>query len=387
MPATIPSKFFARYRSWQWIKHRILDQYVTRWSRMVGSFAPTIHVIDTFAGAGHYDGPDGKKVEGSPIIEARACKVYNAQFADKQRRMDLLCIERDRRNFEKLSEALKPFGDVAKVRKGDFFTHIPEILGLIKSDPALVLFDPIGLKPITAERCRPLLARAGKTDVFVVVDFQIVHRTGGQLLPNGDPNQTYKTAPALVANIDDFFSTKEWRQIAVNPSYTPSAREHLYLGLYMRHVLGARYRFQCAYPVRARHNAPPEYWIVNASNDVRALWLMNDCIAAVDPDLMERTLSGPDQLPGFVTVTLEAFRAEIESQLCQAMVAAVQKAGGSLGFGPMCVSLLNEFFGRVPESGYARLVKRLVKDNVIDREQRQAAKLEPKEILSLPKIS
>jgi three-Cys-motif partner protein len=200
MPATIPTKFFTSYRSWQWIKHQILDQYVTRWSRMVGTFAPSIHVIDTFAGAGHYDGSDGARVEGSPIIEARACMVYNQQFSDRERTMDLFCIERDGDNFDRLAKALQPFGETVRVRRGDFVDHIPEVLQLIKSEPSQVLFDPIGLKPITAVRCRPLLARAGKTDVFVVVDFQIVHRTGGQLLASGSPDPAYKASSALAAN-------------------------------------------------------------------------------------------------------------------------------------------------------------------------------------------
>ena len=56
MPATVPARFFDKYRAWQWIKHQILNDYITRWSRMVGTFAPTIHIVDAFAGAGHYEG-------------------------------------------------------------------------------------------------------------------------------------------------------------------------------------------------------------------------------------------------------------------------------------------------------------------------------------------
>ncbi len=387
MPATVPTKFFDTYRPWQWIKHQILGEYITRWSRMVGSFAPSIHIVDTFAGAGHYDGPDGHRLEGSPIIEARACAVYNAQFASRKHRMDLFCIERDPKVFAKLVEALAPFGDVVRARRGDFFAHVPELLHLITSDPALILFDPIGLKPITADRCRPLLARAGKTDLLVVVDFQIVHRTGGQLLASGEPNPKYKTAVALTANIDAFFSTKDWRKIAVNPKLSAQARERQYLNLYAGHVLGSGYTFRCAYPVRARHQGSPEYWIVNSSNNVKALWLMNDCIAGVDPKLMEKTLTAPDQLPGFLTVTLEAYREDIEHQAQAAMIGAIHKAGGTAPFSELCQKMLGEFFGRLSESAYARLVKKLVKDGAVTREQRPAAKLLPTEQLSLPAVN
>src|SRR2546425_11052665 len=99
MPATPPTKFFTSYRGWQWIKHQILSEYITRWARMVGTFASSTHIIDTFAGAGHYDSPEGGRVEGSPIIEARACKVYNQQFAQQGRMMNLFCIEADPENL------------------------------------------------------------------------------------------------------------------------------------------------------------------------------------------------------------------------------------------------------------------------------------------------
>ena len=383
MPATPPTQFFATYRGWQWIKHQILTEYITRWARMVGSFAPKIHIVDTFAGAGHYDGPDGGKVQGSPIIEARACLVYNGQFSQQSRTMDLFCIEADQENFRKLEEALNLFGSVVRIRGGDYFIHIPEVLNDIKSDPTLVLFDPMGLKPITADRCRPLLARAGKTDVFVVVDFQIVHRTSGQMLPNGDPNPAHKTAAALVANLDGFFNTTAWRSIAMNSKLTTADRERLYLDLYFRHVLGERYNFHCAYAVRARVGAPPEYWIVNASNNVRALWLMNDCLASVDPKLMEKTITAPNQLTGFVDAAVEAYRSDVESEFEAAMIATLDKAGGTLSFAKVSDALLAQFFGRVDEPAYARVAKRLVKNGRLSRQQRPAAKLDPTEILSL----
>jgi len=386
MPATPPTKFFTTYRGWQWIKHQILSEYITRWARMVGSFAPKIHIVDTFAGAGHYDGPGGDKVEGSPIIEARACQVYNSQFSGQSRTMDLFCIEADHENFRKLGEALTPFGGIVKTRDGDYFTHIPEVLQVIKADPTLILFDPIGLKPITANRCRPLLARAGKTDVFVVVDFQIIHRTAGQMLPNGDPNPAHKTASALIANLDGFFNTTDWRPIAVSSKFTTGEKERLYLDLYFRHVLGMRYRFQCAYPVRGRVGAPPQYWIVNASNSVRALWLMNDCLASVDPKLMQKTVTAPNQLTGFVDAFVEAYQIDVEREFEGAMIAVLQKADGALSFGKVSEALLAQFFGRVHESTYARVAKRLVKNGRLRRQQRAAAKLDQAEILSLPTV-
>jgi len=382
MPATLPPKFFASYRSWQWIKHQILSDYLTVWARKVGSFAPSIHIVDAFAGAGHYEGSEGRRVEGSPLIEARAARIYQQQFPN--RTINVFCIERNPENFEKLAQAIAPFADLVQVRKGDFFKYVPEVLQLIKSDPALILFDPIGLKPITADRCRPLLARSGATDIFVVVDFQIVHRSAGQLMSNGLPNPSYATAVALAANIDAFFSTANWRAVAVDPKLNVAQREQAYLDLYFRTVLQSRYKFRCAYPVRARHDGAPEYWIVNASNHERAFWLMNDCIASVDPKLMRKTLATGDQLPGFLDATIDAYVKDTESELGNAVAVALRRRGAGMPFGKIRAALLPQFFGRVTEATYPRVVKALVKVGALCRQKNLNATLLPDELISLP---
>ena len=112
---------------------------------------------------------------------------------------------------------------------------------------------------------------------------------------------------------------------------------------------------------------------------------MNDCIAAVDPRLMEKTLTVPDQLPGFVALTVDAYRDDVERDVQVAMVATLRNAGGNtLRFGQLRQRMLGEFFGRLPEPAYARLVKRLVANGDIRRQKRPAAKLDLTEILSLP---
>lgn len=49
MPAIDPAKFFDKYRSWQWIKHAILGDYIVVWARKVGSSSTRIHIVDAFA--------------------------------------------------------------------------------------------------------------------------------------------------------------------------------------------------------------------------------------------------------------------------------------------------------------------------------------------------
>jgi len=385
MPRTDPSKFFDKYRSWQWIKHSILTDYLVVWARKVGSIARTIHIVDAFAGAGHYDSDDGATIEGSPVIEAKLAQQYKRQFPTRD--ITVFCIERDAANFTKLERAMEPFGSLVTVRRGDFYDHVDEIAARLKSDPSLILLDPIGLKAITADRCLPLLQRFGKTDLFVIVDFGIVHRAAGQLLPEGTPKPSIPGARRLGQMVDAFFGTTNWRGIATNPALSLEEKESRYLDFYFDNVLGNHYRFKSAYEVRSRHHGPIQYWLVHASNHEDAVWLMNDCIVKVDRALLSQTYEAPDQLPGIVEGTVAAYEIGIDQELRRAILAVLTKFGGDSTFRRLRRELLYDgFYGRVKESAYARAVKALVKEGKVIRQNRPGAKLELTEIIRLPAL-
>ena len=69
------------------------------------------------------------------------------------------------------------------------------------------------------------------------VQLAIVHRTRGRLLLNGEPNPDIPGSAALVDNIDRFFGTKDWRQIAANGK-SFKEQEDEYLQLYFDSVVG-----------------------------------------------------------------------------------------------------------------------------------------------------
>src|ERR1700694_5848199 len=296
MPTIHPEDFFAAIREWQWIKHRILSDYLTPWSMGVGSTASEIFVVDAFAGAGTYRTPSGETREGSPVIAARQARKY--QGARPAGRMRVICVERNRRLCSRLRDHMAPFGSLVTIYEGDFHDHIAEILDAIGRAPAVILLDPIGLKAITASRCRQLLQRAGKTDLFVIVHFGIVRRAAGQLLPDGSANPRIKPSDATTRNVDEFFGTSEWRRIALDPSVDGVEKEIGYLRLYFESVLGDRYRFKSAYDVRAELDGPVKYWLVHACAHEGAFWLMNDAVVKVDQMLIRRKYDRPGQLPG-----------------------------------------------------------------------------------------
>jgi three-Cys-motif partner protein len=141
-----------------------------------------------FAGAGAYtDVVTGQKTDGSPVIFARQAVRYAKEHPG--RRLNVICVERNKKNMEALKQRVGGFSLVTLLL-GSFARHIDGIVSMIGLAPTLILFDPIGLKPIAADTIRPLVHRKGKTDVFMVLHFKVVHRTAGMLLETGHADPT-----------------------------------------------------------------------------------------------------------------------------------------------------------------------------------------------------
>jgi three-Cys-motif partner protein len=376
MPTTSPENFFAAIREWQWIKHLVLSTYLWPWSMKVGSRALEIFVVDAFAGAGTYRAPSGETREGSPVIAARRARQYQA--ARPAAKMRVICVERNTVNYRKLQARMAQFGDLVSTIPGDFHDHVSEILNTIGQAPAVILLDPIGLKAITANRCRELLQRAGKTDLFVIVHFGIVHRAAGQLLPDGSADPRIAAAAATTRNVDEFFGTPDWRRIALDPTLVDRIdKEPAYLRLYWRSVLGGRYRFKSGYEVRAELDGPVKYWLVHASDHEDAFWLMNDAVYKVDQLLIQQKYQRPAELPGIAeslagTALEDVARSRAES-LQRETITALEDAGGTLIFNDLKWRLTERYFGKVTQGAYSKAVRELVKARRVQREERTGA--------------
>jgi len=231
---------FDKYRNWQWIKHLALADYIVPWAEKVGSSATSIFIVDLFAGAGTYkDAFTGETADGSPPIFARRAQRYHEKHPE--RTLQVICSEQNKKNVAALMERVAGFGSLVKVLHGSFARHIDNICSTIGNAPTLILFDPIGLKPIAAKTIRPLLHRRGKTDVFMILHFKVIHRTAGMLLDTGYANPSIPSAAGAAAMLDAVFGTKRWRYIAKNPRImSVEARERAYLNLYFEEVLGKR---------------------------------------------------------------------------------------------------------------------------------------------------
>jgi hypothetical protein len=272
---------------------------------------------------------------------------------------------------------------------GAFRLHVPGILEAIGNAPLLLLLDPIGLKTIRAADWQPLLDRRAKTDLFIVLHFSVVHRTGGMLLPDGTTKPTILTARRTAAMLDGVFRGDEWRAIAIDPALVGEEhreeRERRYVDLYFRNVIGIRHRWKCAFGVRAGYAAPVKYWLVHASDDLKPYTLMNDQIVELNEILYEREFAGEGQLDGFSGLAIAAEREHVMRDLEAAILACVeQSGGGQLPFGAIRDQLIGVFFGRVKQGAYWNVTKALVKEGRLQREKRAAAGVDERELISIP---
>jgi three-Cys-motif partner protein len=379
-------RFFATVssREWTWIKHSVLGHYMPPWSRKVGSRAGCIWVVDCFAGAGGYvDKRTGERRDGSPVLAAREALGYRAQRPGKQ--MRVICVEQNHDNFVDLEKRVAGFGDTVTCLEGDFAEHVPTILRMIGNDPALVLLDPIGLKAINADGCRGLLDRRGKTDLFVIVDFSIVHRTRGMLDESGEPLAGRRSAPKLAANVDAFYAgSKAWRQVP--PSLSPEERERAYLRLYFEEVLLSSFEYVGCLPVRKAVGASPEYWMVHAASHLDAHLLMNDEIARVDSELYRRTYA--NGLPELVEQLHEQRQAERLAALRRDIIVFIRRSGpDGTTVGKVVEQMLGRHFGLAKinkwSGDYGRIFRELISEGDIRRDQeRLRARFEPGERLT-----
>lgn len=387
--------FFGRVRPWQWIKHSIFAQYLVVWAMKVGSppQAKTIWVIDAFAGAGSFiDTATGETAEGSPVKAALIGKNYNER-PDKRaagKELRLICIERDPEHFEALKERMSGF-DFAEVLPGEFGDYAETIIEKIGHDRALILLDPIGVKSIDAETCRKILHRPGKTDAFVNVQFTVVHRTRGQLLPDGEPDPAVQGSAANARNIDAFFGTNEWRkQIAINGK-PAKEQEAEYLQLYFDSVVGPRFSCQHAYPVKATYDGTPKYYLVHIADHPDADWLINDLMATVESRLyiVSRQKENPYALTGFFEEEDKLRIEGLRDKLGHAALALLaEQPSRSLPYERLCLALRPQFFGQLKGGDYSKAIKQLLKDGKVKREKKGAhPKLLPNEIISLPDAS
>lgn len=281
--------FFDELKDWSEIKLRILTKYFDAYQRYRGGTNPVIYYVDGFAGSGRY-GEDEASGEGSPVRMARLAQELRATGRPCQLRC--INIESNRRNFDRLTQALAEFdSDLVQVRFGEFSDHISDILRATRGCPAVFFLDPLGVKPVTVDALRPVRTRPD-TELLIAfmtprlrklagfedsvskdrdAKLRLVSRVLGE-----DPNDAY---PRWLQAWESLGDAIEWEEWAASAYGHRLKRESPSL------------RYGLAYAVRESFFSNPKYYLVFLTRSEKAVPVMNDLICIEDDDLYERTAS------------------------------------------------------------------------------------------------
>lgn len=139
------------------IKHRILRDYLSAWSKIFGNrnWCKDIYYIDCCSGRGKYD-EQGKKdsVDGSPIIALEIAKIFKEKY---KKNMICLFIEKDQNNYNNLKKFTQHYeseGLIFDCLKGDINNMINQVIETIpRESPVFFFIDPenLGIKRSTIQ--------------------------------------------------------------------------------------------------------------------------------------------------------------------------------------------------------------------------------------------
>lgn len=201
------------------LKHRVLDTYLLAWCMKLTSGPrgeQKLWFLDGFAGAGQ----DQKGNPGSPMIACNAAIRIRRTPAEPSPDLGVFCVEKERQYFDRLCEYLAPFRDSARVdlhvRHGEFTEHAAAALQTINGRPVLAFLDPFGIKGLSADLYKPLLA-VRRSEIFMLVADAGAARLSGVLNANDrkfeEVTARILAAPSLFAqhDVDDLQANEEAR--------------------------------------------------------------------------------------------------------------------------------------------------------------------------------
>lgn len=350
---TRTSGFFDQLRDHTEIKLRILGKFIVPWRAKLGyktrvRGGKRIWYIDGFAGPGKY----GDGADGSPIIGARQALWVLREGTGYT--LGCVNVELRARRYEALCRETRPYeqdGVPVYNLKGDFSQVIPEILEIVGQDDAILVFiDPFGVKPLKFDKLRPLVSRAGETDLFLTFQTSAVYRLETQ-------HPQYVTQAV---------GSDDWR------SFWPNRRVEAVLDTLSKnlgelgHFLGVE-----RYAIRSEKQAAARYHLVIASRSYHAFELVNDFVCQEEKALDRNYYAKLAQSTFLPLVDAEAS----ESRL----VAAISEFGKSqpkTTRREILEHVVLSDWGRWPTGEIKNAVSRLLDAGKILREKRVPARID-----------
>lgn len=265
------------------IKHAILAHYLPPWAAILGGKHLRLNYIDCFAGPGMYES-GGKPHEGSPLIAVRAAKDFLAK--NPRHQLNLVFAERDdeaRARLEPQTRTLAPFPSGLRVQiiAEDSAEFVPRLLADAKGlAPSFFFIDPYG-HPLALPIIRSILVEP-RAEVLVNLMWYSMNM--------------HLNNPEAESALHRLFGNNRWQQ---QPFMTQSGatREHNFLD-YFTSQLGAKFvlPFRIGFdPEDKVHSERTKYYLLHASNHVRAALLMKEVMWPLGDEAGTFDASGSQQ--------------------------------------------------------------------------------------------
>lgn len=176
---TVPSEYHGREQSF--LKHRVLQQYLQRWGKKLGSLSRTrpirLWYVDCFAGPWRNKSAslEDTSIEIGLRALEEAATTWRAAGYDIE--VNAVFVESRREAFLALRTHLEQREGSVLTHPfhGEFGNHVDAIARRLGNDPAFIFVDPTGFKGVAMSFIRPLVLCPVR-DVLINVMFNDINR-------------------------------------------------------------------------------------------------------------------------------------------------------------------------------------------------------------------
>jgi three-Cys-motif partner protein len=208
-------EYWGDYTNLQYVKHKLIREYLNGWFPKLGLWSGRINYFDTHAGRGKYRTGEA----GSPVVAIDT--LLRHKFRDRildTSEVHFFFIEDDDKNVETLRGEVSALGILPKqvhvhFSCDDCFPQLERLLASLLSHgkdmpPAFVFVDPYSFK-VPGHIVRELLS-AGRVEVFINVIWRELDMAIAQTREKQDGG--------MVEMLNLVFGGEEWRAIGNEPS-------------------------------------------------------------------------------------------------------------------------------------------------------------------------
>ncbi|NVM28268.1 MAG: three-Cys-motif partner protein TcmP [Candidatus Helarchaeota archaeon] len=265
-------------------KLKLLESYIPQWDYIVGRRRPKHFIIDCMAGTG-YNKIENQIVKGSALI---ACK--RLQY---KRNLEIILIERDRKNFETLQKSVKEYlkgkNLIDELEKIEFHCRdcnkiIDSVLNDIRGNISLFVIDSFSapfnelIEKIGSRTLNPRPFRMG-TEIFIFFNAPYLNQYGKacvnykyeDLIKKAHLSEEEVGAKKKIEEFNRIFGDESWQIIFKNYSKSKDRIVHL-LKLYINKL---KRFFRFAVPLSVKdYKGKLKYFFIFVTNHYEAFYMV-----------------------------------------------------------------------------------------------------------------